>query len=81
MFSQLEILSSQLTVTDVPEKLTHVTFPPERIAEKINALKASSASGPDKIGSRVLKETSDILCGPLSIVFMRSLEEGVVPED
>ena len=44
-------------------------------------MKTTSAFGPDRIGPRVLQEAADILCRPLSIVFMRSLDEGVVPED
>ena len=33
------------------------------------------------MGPRVLQEAVDILCVPLSTVFMRSLDEGVVPDD
>ena len=44
-------------------------------------MKTSGAFGPDRIGSRVLKETANVLCAPLSVVFSRSLQEGVVPED
>ena len=67
--------------SEFPEKLTDVKFPVDSIARKIDKLKTTGAFGPDRIGPRVLQEASDILCAPLSIVFMRSLEEGVVPDD
>ena len=51
------------------------------ISEKIHSLKTASAFGPDRIGPRVLQEASDILCAPLSIMFKRSLDEGVVPDE
>ena len=65
----------------VPEKLEDVFFPEDAISEKIGKLKADSAFGPDKIGPRILKATSDVLCAPLSVVFTKSLQEGVVPDD
>ena len=71
----------ELISSDVAEKLTDVNFPVDSISGKIHKLKSTAAFGPDRIGPRILQETSDILCGPLSVVFRRSLEEGVVPED
>ena len=65
----------------VPELLSDVMFPPDAISEKIEKLKPDSAFGPDKIGPRVLQATSDVLCAPLSVVFTKSLIEGVVPDD
>ena len=59
---------------DIPEKLTDVSFPPESITNKIKKLKTTSALGPDRVGPRVLQEAVDILCVPLSTVFMRSLD-------
>ena len=69
------------TNLNVPELLTDVNFPSCGIKEKLLALKPGSAHGPDKVSCRTLKEVADILCLPLSIVFRRSMDEGVVPED
>ena len=66
---------------DIDEKLENVVFPVDAISEKIKKLKPDSAFGPDKIGPRVLQATSDVLCSPLSVVFTKSLQEGVVPDD
>ena len=67
--------------SDVPNKLSDVKFSEESVSAKIDALKIDAAPGPDKITPRLLKSVSDVLCKPLSIVFMRSLNESVVPED
>ncbi len=38
------------------------------------------ASGPDEISHRMLKESSNTICRPLSLLFNRSLQEGVYPD-
>ena len=68
-------------VREVAEELTDVQFPSENVDTKLRKLKRDSAGGPDAVSSRVLVETADILCVPLALVFTRSLEEGVVPQD
>jgi hypothetical protein len=60
------------------EKLLDVVINTDVIAKKIQALKPAAAPGPDKICPHILMENVDILCTPLSIVFLRSIEEGVV---
>jgi hypothetical protein len=69
------------TNMDGPDQLTDVDFPSSGVEEKLKLLNPGSANGPDKITGRTLKELVDILCVPLSIVFRRSMDEGVVPED
>ena len=48
---------------------------------KISVLKKTSTYGPDKIGPQILKETADVLSAPLSVIFNRSLQESMVPDD
>ena len=69
------------TQHNVDNELSNVEFLDGDVLKKIQVLKDTSAAGPDKIGARILKETSDILCGPLALVFSRCLDEGCVPED
>lgn len=66
---------------DLPEKLTDISFPEDAVLEKIKKLKPDSACGSDRVGARILQANAEVLCIPLSIVFRKSLEEGVVPED
>ena len=52
-----------------------MNFPESSICEKIQKLKPDSAFGPDKNGPRILQ------AAPLAIVFRKSLEEDIVPDD
>ena len=61
--------------------ITDVQFDTETISEKISKLKDGSSPGPDKIGPNFLKELSDIIAFPLSLIFTQSLTEGYVPDD
>ena len=75
--------------TDIPDEPTYniksnlsdVQFGANNVLGKIHGLREASAMGPDKISTRLLQETGDILCVPLSIVFTQSLSEGIVPDD
>jgi len=51
------------------------------VFNKLKNLKSSKSPGPDGIHPRVLKETAVPLCNPLSVLFKRSLEEGLLPDD
>ncbi len=56
-------------------------FRPSRIKFYIKILRPNSAAGPDKISPRILQGLVDQLAEPLSILFRKSMAEGVVPED
>ena len=52
-----------------------------QVIKKINELKADKAFGPAEIHPKLLKELVDIVSRPLTIIFNKSLEEGMVPSD
>ena len=54
---------------------------PEMVSAKINCLNPNKVHGPDKKYPRIVKEICDILSCPLSILFNKSLNEGVVLSD
>ena len=54
---------------------------PEAVAKKLKELDPSKAQGPDKIPARVLKELSNELAYPISVLFNTSLETGELPDD
>ena len=54
---------------------------PEKVKKKIDAMRANAAPGPDKQCPRLLKPVSAHICTPLSTIFRKSLDEGVVPAD
>ena len=61
--------------------LTSVHITAEKVTEKIAKLQPSSAPGPDKVYPRVLHTLKVEIALPLSIIFNKSLVEGVVPTD
>ena len=72
--------------TSVPASVSRQLPPriptsPENVKEKIVKLRSSAAPGPDRICPRVLQAVVDSIALPLSILYTRSLSEGVVPED
>ena len=48
---------------------------------KLNKLNVNKASGVDGIHPSLLRELSEQLSDPLSILFRRTLDEGMVPKD
>ena len=48
---------------------------------KLEALRPDKASGPDDIPPRLLRELSEELCHPLTVILQKSIDEGVVPDD
>ena len=52
---------------------------PEKVANKINNMKENKSPGVDGIAPKILKETVEQMCTPLSHVFNMSLQEGIVP--
>ena len=44
-------------------------------------IKTDKSPGPDGIYPRLLRETRDVIAGPLTEIFVSSLDTGQVPED
>ena len=53
----------------------------EEVEKKLKALISDKAQGPDQIPPRVLKELHKELAEPLTILFRKSIESGIVPSD
>ena len=51
------------------------------VLKLLKNLKPGKAAGPDNIGPRVLRELCDVIAGPLTRIFRKSLREGQVPQD
>ena len=63
------------------EPLSVVNVTKDTVFNKLKNLKSSKSAGPDGLHPRVLKEAAAQLCVPLTILFKRSLDEGLLPED
>ena len=61
-------------------RLDNIVINPSIVKKVLQNLDPSKASGPDEIGNRVLKLCADSLCNPLSLIFNKSLELGIFPD-
>jgi len=61
--------------------LSNITINPSVVFERLASLKCGKAPGPDGWPIEVFKKCTDHLCTPLSILFMKSLESGILPQD
>ena len=63
-----------------PARLDQIAVTPEAVKKILLSLDTSKAVGPDQIGNRILKECAESLCILLSILFKKSLDEGIFPD-
>ena len=61
--------------------LKEIRFEPGKVRKKLAELRPESAPGPDGVTARFLKEHAEALAPALVILFNKSMEEGVVPDD
>ena len=61
--------------------LTEILVTPKAVENKLKQLDVNKAQGPDNIPPIILKELSKELSVPLSILFNKSIEKGIVPRD
>ena len=90
----IQFFSSVLTIedtTNIPvippgsrsngEFVYDIVIEEEQVQRKLNNLNPNKSPGPDKIFPRVLKELSEELAKPLTILFNKSFQEGKLPCD
>ena len=77
----LENMPTPETLYHGDSPLLDVNITPENVKKKIGAMRSNAAPGPDKLCPRLLKSVTEQISTPLSTIFKKSLEEGVVPED
>ena len=71
-------------IPNIPQKevesvLRDIPISEDEVLKKLKAINPNKSAGPDKIPSRVLKELSDVLVEPLTIIFKLSLQKGKLP--
>ena len=69
------VVSDNLHMANILNKFFSSVFTVED--ENVDALRGDSAGGPDKIGPRHLKNTSDILCAPIAFVLRVVFRKGL----
>ena len=66
---------------NVKSSIEHVSFPVDKIKKKLDNLNPYKSPGPDELHPRILKELSNELSLPLSLIFSKSFSEGELPQD
>ncbi|KAF2354306.1 hypothetical protein FHG87_014938 [Trinorchestia longiramus] len=94
--SKAKILNTYFTSVFTHEDLTEIPQPPvfntqeilsdgvftvEEVEEQLSILNPYKSTGPDGLGPRILKKTAEVISEPLTNIFNRSLETGIVPDD
>ncbi|KAF2357587.1 Endonuclease/exonuclease/phosphatase [Trinorchestia longiramus] len=94
--SKVKILNTYFTsvfthedLTEIPqphalnrqEILSDGVFTVEEVQELLNILNPDKSTGVDGLGPRKIKETAEVISEPLTNIFNRSLETGIVPDD
>ena len=54
---------------------------PKMVEKKLSKLNVNKSCGPDGIHPLVLQKTASEMCVPLAILFQKSLDEGICPEE
>ena len=62
------------------ETLNQVEFTAEKVKKKLSALKPTAAPGPDGVWTRILHQLAESLSCPLSMIFSKLFDEGIVPD-
>ena len=65
---------------DIP-LLNHISISPSMVWREINKLKSEKSAGPDGWPMQVLKQCSQQISSPLSILFSKSFQSGHLPRD
>ncbi|KAF2356728.1 hypothetical protein FHG87_012520 [Trinorchestia longiramus] len=71
----------QSHVLNPQEVLSDGVFTVEEVEEQLSILNPYKSTGPDGLGPRILKETAKVISEPLTNIFNRSLETGIVSDD
>ena len=61
------------------DSLMSVDISPEKVLKQLKKLKKHKSAGPDGFHPRVLSETAQAICEPLSLIFNKSLKQGKLP--
>ena len=61
--------------------LSSINITPSIVFDKLVSLKSGKSPGPDGWPAEAFKQCADQLCVPLSILFIKSLLSGILPED
>ena len=84
-----QVFFTQEDVTNIPEAekwdadsfLDDLVITEDQVKKKLKGLKIDKSPGPDGMYPRILKELSDMIAGPLCILFNKSVLERALPQE
>ena len=81
-----DLPESEKSYVDYVQYSANTTFTFNDITENdtlklLQGLKTSKAAGPDKRSARLVKDSAEVICQTLTLIFNRSLQQGIFPED
>ena len=81
-----DLPESEKSYVDYVQYSANTTFTFNDITENdtlklLHGLKTSKAAGPAKISARLVKDSAEVICQTLTLIFNRSLQQGIFPED
>ena len=74
-----EVMPEMEAMTD--EKIEDLEITQELVEKKLEKLNINKSCGPDGIHPHVLQKTAKAMSVPLAIIYQKSLDEGVCPEE
>ena len=60
--------------------LSGIDITEDNVTKTLKSLNIKKANGPDNISNRILKETANSICGPLTKIFKKSITTGKFPQ-
>ena len=66
---------------NVKSSIDHVSFPIDKIKKKLDNLNSYKSPGGDELPPRILKDLSNELSLPLSLIFSKLFSEWELPQD
>ena len=56
-------------------------FEIETVRKLLTSINTSKSQGPDGLHPKLIYELADVICEPLTMIFNKSFESGIVPDE
>ena len=86
LFSSVFVSEDLNSIPDITRQyagpvLANIDIEVDKVEQKLRKLNGCKSPGPDGMHPRLLKEAASSIAEPLQIIFAKSMEEGILPQD